>query len=179
VDKTQAPGGRLSRIFDRILLGTSYASGTIIVIMMLSMSYEVVMRYYFKAPTRWAGDFSGYMQYALVLIAAAWVLSIRGHTRIDILVSRLTARWQQVLGLITSAVALIACLLFVWVGIEATQTAYAGNEFLYRDIELPLYPFYAVIPFSFILLAIQFGRIVYNHWRVLRTDTTEGQGKAG
>ena len=172
-------GGRLSRIFDRILVGTGYASGAIIVIMMLAMSYDVVLRYFFNAPTKWAGDFSGYMQYVLVLIGAAWVLMIRGHTRIDILVTRFSTRTQKIMSLVTSCIALIACALFVWEGIRATWLAYQGNEFLYRDIEVPLYPLYAVIPFSFILLCIQFGRMVYNGWRSLRTGTSEAQPKPG
>jgi len=179
VGESAASGGRLSRIFDQLLLGTGYASGVIIVLLMLAMCYEVVLRYFFDAPTTWAGDFSGYMQYVLVLVGAAWVLKMRGHTRIDILVTRFSPRTQQVLGLVTSCVAFVACGLFIWVGVQATLIAYQGHEFLYRDIEVPLYPLYAVIPFSFILLCIQFGRMVYNGWRSLRTGTSEAQPKPG
>jgi TRAP-type mannitol/chloroaromatic compound transport system permease small subunit len=58
--------GGLSKIFDRIITWVAYVSGWIIIIMMLSISYEVVMRYFFRAPTAWVVDFSGYMQYVLV-----------------------------------------------------------------------------------------------------------------
>jgi C4-dicarboxylate transporter DctQ subunit len=174
MERLGTPGRRLSRVFDRILVGTGYTSGVIVVIMMLSMSFDVVMRYFFKMPTRWVGDFAGYMQYVQVLIGAAWVLMIRGHTRIDILVTRFSPRTQKILSLATSCIALVACALFVWVGIQATWTAYQDNEFLYRDIEVPLAPLYALIPFSFILLCIQFGREIYNGWRSLKTGTSEG-----
>jgi C4-dicarboxylate transporter DctQ subunit len=179
MEKSGTIGGRLSRVFDRILVGTGYASGAIIIIMMLSMSYDVVMRYFFNAPTRWAGDFSGYMQYVLVLIGAAWVLMIRGHTRIDILVTRFSPRTQKIMSVVTSFIALIACALFVWVGIRATWLAYQGNEFLYRDIQVPLYPLYAVIPFSFLLIFIQFGRMAYSGWRSLQTGISKEQSKPG
>jgi TRAP-type mannitol/chloroaromatic compound transport system permease small subunit len=168
MEQSQTTGARLSRLFDRILLATAYISGAIIVIMMLSMSFDVAMRYFFDMPTRWAGDFSGYMQYFLVLLGAAWVLSIRGHTRIDILVTRFSKRTQQYFALVTSCIGLIACALFVYVGTTATLTAITDNEFLYRDIELPLWPFYAFIPLCFTLLCIQFGRMIYRGWIALQ-----------
>jgi TRAP-type C4-dicarboxylate transport system permease small subunit len=160
-------GRRLSKVFDGILTVTAYTSGAIIVLLMLSMCYEVVMRYFFNAPTRWAADFSGYMQYVLVLVGAAWVLKIDAHIRIDTLLVRFSPRTQTILNIVTSSIALIVCALFLWKGVEATWTAYVRGDFLYREVELPLAPFYAVIPFAFLLVCIEFGRKVYNHWRSL------------
>jgi C4-dicarboxylate transporter, DctQ subunit len=170
MEQSQTTGARWSRVFDRILVATGYASGAIIVLMMVSMSFDVVMRYFFNMPTRWAGDFSGYMQYVLVLLGAAWVLSVRGHTRIDILVTRFSARIQKALGIATSCVGLVGCALFVYVGVRATVIAITGNEFLYRDIEVPLWPFYSVIPFGFTLLCIQFGRMIYRGWLSMKIN---------
>jgi TRAP-type C4-dicarboxylate transport system permease small subunit len=92
-------------------------------------------------------------------------------------VTRFSTRTQKIMSLVTSCIALIACALFVWEGISATWLAYQGHEFLYRDIEVPLYPLYAVIPFSFLLICIQFGRMVYSGWRSLQTGNSEGQSK--
>jgi C4-dicarboxylate transporter, DctQ subunit len=170
MEQSQTTGARWSRVFDRILVATGYASGAIIVLMMVSMSFDVVMRYFFDMPTRWAGDFSGYMQYVLVLLGAAWVLSVRGHTRIDILATRFSVRIQKALGIATSCVGLIGCALFVYVGVRATVTAITGNEFLYRDIEVPLWPLYAFVPFGFTLLFIQFGRMIYRGYRSMKVN---------
>ncbi len=164
-------GKRLSKGFDKILTGTAYISGIIIVILMLSMSYEVVMRYFFKEPTKWAVDFAGYMQYACVLLGSAWVLKIGSHTRIDVLTNRFQPRTQTILNIVTSSISLLACIAFLWKGFEATWDAYQSGDFLYREVEVPLSILYAFIPFAFLLICIQFGREIHKHWHNLKRPT--------
>jgi C4-dicarboxylate transporter DctQ subunit len=159
--------GGLSKIFDRIITWVAYVSGWIIIIMMLSISYEVVMRYFFRAPTAWVVDFSGYMQYVLVLLGTPWVLKIGSHTRLDILLNKFSGRIQTILNIITSSIALLACAIFFWKGFEATWGAYQRGDFLYREVEVPLALLFVFIPVAFLLLCIQFGREVYKHWRGL------------
>lgn len=168
--KDERPGkgpGKLSRIFDNVLTVTAYLSGFIIVLMMLSISYEVVMRYFFTAPTTWAIDFSGYMQYALILLGAAWVLKNNGHTKIDIVLERFQGKKRLILNLITSSICFVACALFFWKGLEATWGAYLRGDFLYRDVEIPRAPLLAFIPLSFLMLCIQFAREIYKQFRAL------------
>ena len=165
--KMGSVGRRLSKAFDSILRATAYTSGVIIVLLMLSMCYEIVMRYFFNAPTKWAADFSGYMQYVLVLLGAAWVLNIDGHTKIDTLVLFFSSRTRTIIDIVTSSIALVACALFFWKGVEAAWNAYQRGYFLYREVELPIAPLYAVIPFAFLLVCIEFGRKVYGYWHSL------------
>ena len=138
-----------------------YAAGTIVFAIMLSICYEVIMRYFFNRPTAWAVDFAGYMQYALVLMGSAWVLKIDGHPRIDIIVSRTSAKTQAIMRVITSSVAVVTCTIFFWKGLEATVDAFQRGDFLYRNVEVPIGPLYAIIPFAFLLIGIEFGRQVY------------------
>jgi TRAP-type C4-dicarboxylate transport system permease small subunit len=160
-------GRGLCKGFDRTLKATAYMSGIIIVLLMLSMCYEIVMRYFFNAPTKWAADFSGYMQYVLVLLGAAWVLQINGHTKIDTLVLFFSPRTRTIIDIVTSSIALAACALFLWKGVEATWDAYQRGDFLYREVELPLAPLYGVIPLAFLLVCIEFVRKVYGYWHSL------------
>ncbi len=159
--------GKLSRIFDNVLTVAAYASGFIIIIMMLSISYEVVMRYFFTAPTTWAIDFSGYMQYALILLGAAWVLKKNGHTKIDIILERFQGKKRSILNLFTSAISFVACALFFWKGLEATWGAYLRGDFLYREVEIPSAPLLAFFPLGFLMLCIQFAREIYKQFRAL------------
>lgn len=143
----------------------AYVSGFIIVLMMLSISYEVVMRYFFDAPTSWAIDFSGYMQHALVLLGAAWVLKIGAHTKIDLFLYSLQGRKRKIINVATSFLGLVACCLFFWKGLEATWGAYQRGDFLYRDVEVPKALLLGFFPLGFILLCIQYAREVYKQWR--------------
>lgn len=157
--------GKLSKSFDSLLTGTAYLSGFLIIFMMLSISYEVVMRYFFNAPTSWVIDFSGYTQQAIVLLGAAWVLRNGGHTRIDIILERFQGRRQSVINLFTSCLGFIASATFFWKGLEATWGAYQRGDFLYRDIEVPSALLLGFFPVAFLLLCIQFLREMYNHFR--------------
>jgi len=159
--------GRLTKIFDYVLNVTAYFSGSLIIILMLSIVYEVVMRYFFNNPTSWVIDFSGYMQYALVMLGAAWVLKRNGHTKIDLLSAQLGGKKQTILNAITSSIGLLTCSVFFWEGLKATWEAYQRHEFLYREIEVPVAPLFVIFPISFFLLCIQFAREIYNHLRSL------------
>ena len=164
-EETSNSIGKLSRIFDYVLKATGYFSGGLIIIMMLSISYEVVMRYFFTNPTSWVIDFSGYMQYAIVLLGAGWVLKRNGHTKIDLFSIQLRGKKETILNTITSSIGLLTCAIFCWVGLDATWTAYKAGEFLYREVEVPVAPLFLVFPISFFLLCIQFAREIYNHLR--------------
>jgi C4-dicarboxylate transporter DctQ subunit len=168
--ENERPGkgpGKLSRIFDNVLTVAAYSSGFIIILMMLSISYEVVMRYFFTAPTTWAIDFSGYMQHALILLGAAWVLKNNGHTRIDIVLNRFQGKKRSILNLFTFSISLVACAIFFWKGLEATWGAYQRGDFLYREVEIPSAPLLAFFPLGFLMLCIQFAREIYKQLRAL------------
>jgi len=158
---------RLTKIFDYTLKVTAYFSGCLIIILMLSIVYEVVMRYFFNNPTSWVIDFSGYMQYVLVMLGAAWVLKRNGHTKIDLLSAQLGGKKQTILNAITSSIGFLTCSVFFWEGLTATWEAYQRHEFLYREVEIPVAPLFVVFPISFFLLCIQFAREIYNHLRAL------------
>ena len=167
IQKLRKGLGMLSKMFDNVLTVTAYLSGFIIVLMMLSISYEVVMRYFFTAPTIWVIDFSGYMQHALVLLGAAWVLKNKGHAKIDVLLNRFTGKKRTILSIVISCIGLVACAIFFWKGLEATLAAHQRGDFLYREVEVPSALLLAFFPLGLFLLCIQWAREIYNHWRAL------------
>jgi TRAP-type C4-dicarboxylate transport system permease small subunit len=160
---------KLSRFFDWVLTGAAYLSGLIVVFLMLSISYEVLMRYCFARPTTWVIDFSGYAQYVSVLLGMAWVLKIDSHTRMDIVLNKLSPKTQNILNVITSLVSLATCAIFFWKGLSATWGAYQRGDFLYHEVEVPLAPLLVFIPLCFLLLSIQCGRDINKHLQALKS----------
>ena len=158
---------RLYNVYQKILLVTMYIAGALLLVMMLSICYEVVVRYFFNRPTAWAIDFAGYIQYAITLIGATWVLWIDGHPRIDILTEHASPKTQTIIRIVTSFLAMVACAIFLWKGMEATLNAFERGDFLYRNIKVPVGPLYALLPFAFLLLVVEFGRQIYVKWRTL------------
>lgn len=68
--------------FSRVLF---WACAVIILIMALSVTYEVIARYVFDSPTIWVTEVSSYMLVAVAFLGAAWTLRADGHIRMELL----------------------------------------------------------------------------------------------
>jgi TRAP-type mannitol/chloroaromatic compound transport system permease small subunit len=128
-----------------------------IIMMTLGISYEVVVRYAFRAPTPWAYDL-GYMLYGtLFMMAGAYTLSRDGHVRGDFLYRLWQPRAQ-------ATVELVLYFLFFFPGVTALIFAgwrYASRAWGYLEVSsnspagIPIYQFKTVIVFAGILLFLQ------------------------
>lgn len=146
----------LGGAFDRMQTVLSRVSGVLLVVMMLCISYEVVMRYFFLRPTRWVNDISGYIQFAVTFIAAAWVLREEGHVSIDIVISRLKPKTQALSKFVTSLVGVVICGVFAWKSFEAAWVAYESGYKLIRGIIIPEHIILWFVPLGMSLLCVQF-----------------------
>ena len=136
-------------------------SGTVIswltIILVFAVSYEVIARYAFNAPTIWVFDVT-YMTYGtLFMLGAAYALHKGAHIRTDFFWEAFSIRKK---GLIDS----ISYLLFFFPSL-AVILVISGHEALYswginetsdqtawRPI---LWPFKAVVPLACLLLIVQ------------------------
>jgi TRAP-type C4-dicarboxylate transport system permease small subunit len=164
------PKPAIARFWDGLLRVTIYASGIMIIILMVMIAFAVIIRYVFPRSGLNFGsvpDFAGYFQYALVLLGAAWVLKIKKHVRLDFIVTRFSRRTQLWIEIVTNGLALISYAIFVVVGFNATVKAFVNHDFLYKTINMPLGPLYAFIPFCLTLLCIQIGIDIYGRFKML------------
>jgi len=76
----------------------------LIIPMCAIMTYEVVVRYGFNAPTIWANDLSKLIFGVYFVIGGGYTLVYDGHVRVDVLFRRLSLRKQAILNLVTSSV---------------------------------------------------------------------------
>jgi len=75
-----------------IWIGRSF--GWCILILTLSVAYEVFVRYVINAPTVWAFDMMVQMYGALFLMAGPYALAQDTHVRADVVYRFLQPRWQ-------------------------------------------------------------------------------------
>jgi TRAP-type mannitol/chloroaromatic compound transport system permease small subunit len=131
-------------------------SGKIFMLMIFPLiggsTYEVIARYVFNAPTKWAYDTS-YMLYG----GAAYCLYKGGHIRTDVFYEKFSVRWQ---GRIDACLYIFlffpGMILFLWFGsIEALHSWEILEESVVSPWRPPLYPFKTVIPVAAALLMIQ------------------------
>lgn len=129
----------------------------LIILMTFGVSYEVVVRYIFNAPTPWAFDLSFIMYGSLFMMAGAYTLSRNGHVRGDFIYRLWKPRTQAI-------VELVLYVLFFFPGIIAlvvTGWKYAARSWSYGEVSInspagiPIYQFKTVIAAAGLLLLIQ------------------------
>lgn len=145
------------RFADRLSAWFGKTFGWLVILMTIGMSYEVMVRYLFNAPTPWALDLSFIMYGTLFMMGGAYTLSRGGHVRGDFLYRTWSARTQ-------AAVDLVLYVVFFFPGILAlvvTGTKYASRSWSYTEVSvnspagIPIYQFKTVIVAAGILLLIQ------------------------
>ena len=122
-----------------------------------AVAWEVVARYVFDAPTRWAYE-AIYMLYAaLFMLGAAYGLRVGAHVRTDFLWQRWRPRTRAAIEIV-AYVALFfpGMLLFLFSGLEFTWDSWRANERSADSSWLPpLWPLKALVPLSSLLLMVQ------------------------
>jgi TRAP-type mannitol/chloroaromatic compound transport system permease small subunit len=142
-----------------------------VMIMTIGVSYEVVVRYLFRAPTPWAFDMSYMMYGTMFMMAGAYTLSRDGHVRGDFIYRLWQPRTQ-------AKVELVLYFLFFFPGVLALVFAgwrYAARSWRYLEVStmspanIPIYQFKSVIVAAGILLFLQGVAQVFRCILCLRT----------
>jgi TRAP-type mannitol/chloroaromatic compound transport system permease small subunit len=145
----------------RVIDGFAEVSGRIFCLLCLplvvALTYEVIARYAFHAPTIWAYDVT-YMLYGTIfMLGAAYTLYRGGHIRTDIFYQNWSFRTR---GAVDATLYLFlffpGMALFFWMGLQEALQAWDIREVSDASPwRPPIYPFKTVIPISAALLIIQ------------------------
>jgi TRAP-type mannitol/chloroaromatic compound transport system permease small subunit len=153
-----APGpARIVLLIDALSDWSGRVVAWLIVPLMLSLTYEVLARYVFSAPTIWAYDVSYMLYGSHFMLGAGYTLYRGGHIRTDMLYHRWSPRMQGAVDAIGYLCFFFpAMLFFFWMGGQeawhAWQILETSDASPWRP---PLYPFKTVIPVTAALLLVQ------------------------
>jgi TRAP-type mannitol/chloroaromatic compound transport system permease small subunit len=141
---------------DRVSEWVGKATSYLILLLTAVISYEVVLRYGFNAPTIWAQETSTYIFGAFFMLGGAYVMRHEGHVRVDIVYSRLSPRGRAIVDIITFPI-----FFFLFLGIlvmEGTRMAvwsWSIWEHTQSPWSPPIYPLKTVIPVAALMLFLQ------------------------
>lgn len=103
--------------------------------------YDVVMRYAFHDPTRWAFDVSKQLYGFYFIMLGGYALRHKAHVRVDLVTERLPPWLQRVVDLLGYAVFFFPfTVVFFLRSWEFAQRSWAQNEVTYGAIQMPVYP---------------------------------------
>ncbi|KNX41274.1 2,3-diketo-L-gulonate TRAP transporter small permease protein YiaM [Roseovarius tolerans] len=103
--------------------------------------YDVVLRYVFNEPTRWAFDVSKQLFGFYFVLLGGYALRHKAHVRVDILTEKLGRGGQRIADLLGYAIFFFP---FAWVFLtrswEFAERSWAQGEVTYGAIQMPVYP---------------------------------------
>ena len=147
------------------------AFGWCILILTLSVSYEVFVRYVLNSPTVWAFDMMVQMYGALFLMAGAYALAQDAHVRGDVLYRLFSVKWQARLDFLLYIIFFFPGMLALfWYGWEIASDSWRYKEVSWNSpARIQIYFFKTLIPVAGFLLMLQGVAEMMRCWLAMRS----------
>ncbi len=147
------------------------AFGWCILILTLSVSYEVFVRYVLNAPTVWVFDMMVQMYGALFLMAGPYALAQDAHVRGDVLYRLLPVRFQASIDFVLYLLFFFPGMMALfWYGAEIASDSWRYKEVSWNSpARIQIYYFKTLIPVAGALLFIQGVAETLRCWKAMRS----------
>jgi TRAP-type mannitol/chloroaromatic compound transport system permease small subunit len=147
----------ITRVIDAVSEWSGRIFCWLIIPLVGSLTYEVLARYLFHAPTIWAYDLSYMLYGSHFMLGAGYTLLKGGHIRTDVFYQKWSARTR---GTVDALLYLLlffpGILFFFWMGTQEGLHSWAIGERSDASPWRPIvYPLKMVLPLSAFLLLIQ------------------------
>jgi TRAP-type C4-dicarboxylate transport system permease small subunit len=152
---------KIGRIFDKIIGAFSFIAGLILAFILLSVCFDVFMRYFFNRPLQWVVELTEYALLYITFLGTAWLLKREGHINVDVFLALLGPRTQAGLKVFSSLIGIIVSFCLVWYGTAVAWENYRDGIYNITVLEFPKAPLLAIIPIGSLILLAQFIRRAY------------------
>lgn len=144
-----------------------------ILVLMLSISYSIIARFFFMNPPAWTVEVTEYILLFLTFAGAAWVLKKDGHVKVDILLNHLNIRTQKILNLITDCMGGILGLLLIWFGGKSTYYIFERKIMHVKYLPIPKFILLIGVPVAGCFLFYRFSKKIKSSLMYLRNLESE------
>ena len=147
----------MTRKIDRFTHYSGQLTMFLLVPLIFSSVAEVILRYFFKAPTAWAGDVTFMSNGSLFMLGSAFALLNGAHIRTDILWDKFSISKKGCIDLITYVILFLPVMgLLTSISIDDVIKSFQINEKSNLGLWQPIiWPLRAVVPVAFALLFVQ------------------------
>ncbi len=142
---------------DRISTRAGEAASWLMVILIGAITYEVIARYFFRAPTSWSLDVTWILFGLYFMFGGAYTLKGRGHVRMDFFTTKLPQRKQQgidIAGYLILFFPLMILLIYSSYNFIANSWAIFEKSAI-SQWRPPIYPIKALAGIALLLLLVQ------------------------
>jgi TRAP-type C4-dicarboxylate transport system permease small subunit len=140
---------------DRLNRGLMLVSMIALVLTAFVLTYSVVSRYFFHAPTDWQDEASVFMLVGVTFFCTAFVQSHRGHIGIEAIASLLPRGVNAARLLLVDVLSAVFCSFFAWKSWTLFHEAWVDGQTTSSTFAPPLWIPYSMMAAGMTLLALQ------------------------
>ena len=143
------------RVLDRFSDALAAFAGWVYVALGLMLTYEVVMRYVFTAPTIWAEELSRLFFIYATLLAAPALLHHNQHIRVTALTALMGEGGRRAARLIALGFVALVSLFLAWHALDAPLNSFERGRTSGSMLDIPAWWPQAAVPLALLLVGVQ------------------------
>lgn len=149
----------------------AYWLGVLALLAILCMfCYEITARYFFRSPTQWISDYTGYALLFSTFLLAPRITKNRGHIEITFIRDALPPRPQHVFSAMLFMAAAAACIWAGWYAVEEAMRQYDRGIRTMAVVSVPRWWMSAAIAYGFINSGLYFIRASIEDIRAIKSE---------
>jgi TRAP-type C4-dicarboxylate transport system permease small subunit len=146
----------LATAIDRLARSLGFAGQLVLLFMVVTICYDVIMRYVFVAPTSWSLEVNTFLIVFLAVIPAADALRADAQLCISFLADRLPLAARRGLHGLSCLLGIGFCAVMVWRSGLMTLQALQYDERMSTTLGTPMAVPYVLLPVGFGVLGLAF-----------------------
>lgn len=137
----------VKKVLDKI---TSYASVVIFIMMVLMVTYQVIARYFFSAPSSVTEILTRYAFVWLIIISATYMFGQREHINIAVVKDKLPGKSKKIVNILIEIITILfAGLVMVYGGFTITRMNFVQFDSI---LHIPTGIIYSIIPICGVII---------------------------
>jgi len=156
--------GAFEILNERVTLWLARAGSVGLAAMMFLTLFDVIGRA-FDHPIAVSVEVTEIIMGVMVYLGIGYTTFLRGHIRVDILITNMSARTQSILDFITGCIGLFIAVLMCW-RLWLQSISRYGNNDLTQIAEIPLWPYAIIMSVASVLMVTALLHHLYNTGRM-------------
>jgi C4-dicarboxylate transporter, DctM subunit len=152
-------GGGSTSILDRIVDGFGMLGGVLILCNAAFISFEVLMRYVFNAPTIWVQEVTIYLTILSGFLALSYALKEHAHVKVDFVTVHLGGRTALAVEILAALMAILFVVVLGWEGVKMALNTFEAREHSPTLLRVPVWIPQSFIPLGSALLLVEYIRL--------------------
>jgi C4-dicarboxylate transporter, DctQ subunit len=149
----------MGSILDQVTRACFYVSAAALAGILFLIINEVVMRYFFNAPTTWSSDANQWLFALATILALPEITRTNGNVAITILLERMPQSRRETAAKILSLVSFVACMFAFYIAGTETWRQFSSGITTTWVRPIPKWWISVAIPLGFLLSSLQFLRL--------------------